>query len=109
MRKYPTADIAGVFRKLMTDDWLIRSYGGGMRYMRDSILFQSSVSEPIYSYGKNYNKFDKDFSLFMWTTDKNKEKVSAYFNDVINDLTEDQITKITNKKDRFLYVDRKYK
>lgn len=108
MNNYPKANIAGIFRKLLAEDWLIQSYGGAMKYVENDILRQSTAFEPIYSYGNNYRKFHKDFSLFMWTTDSNKEKVSDYFDDVVRDLTEEQIGKVLNKSDRFHYVDKEY-
>ena len=108
MNGYPQANIAGVFRKLLAEDWLMQPYGGGMKYMRKGVLMQSSTYEPIYSYGHNYEKFGENFSLFMWTAEKDKEKVSKYFDDVVNSLTKTQIKKVTNKTDRFLYVDKEY-
>lgn len=109
MNRYPLANVAGIFRKLLADDWLVQSYGGGMPYTKKGLLLRSSPMEPIYSYGHNYNKFDTDFSLFMWTTEKDKEKVSKYFDDVVKSLTKKQITTVTDKTERFLYVDKEYK
>lgn len=108
MNKYPQANKVGVFRKLLSEDWLVQSYSGGMRYAKNNTVLQSSVEEPFYSYGHNYSKFDKDFSLFMWTTEKDKEKVSDFFDSIVEDLTEEQIKRVIEKKDRFLYVEREY-
>lgn len=109
MNKYPVANVAGVFRKLLSDDWLVQSYGGGMPYVQRGIVLRSSPRDPIYSYGHNYRKFKKDFSLFMWTTEKDKDKVSSYFDSVVKDLTKEQITKVLDKSERFSYVDKEYK
>jgi len=106
MNKYPQADTAGIFRKLLTEDWLVESYAGGMPYMKKGVLLRSSPSEPIYSYGHNYTKFGHDFSLFVWTTESDKDKISKYFDDVVQGLTKEQIEKINTE--RFSYVDRKY-
>lgn len=108
MNKYPQANKVGVFRKLLSEDWLVQSYSGGMRYAKNNAVLQSSVDEPFYSYGHNYSKFDKDFSLFMWTTEKNKEKVSDFFDSIVEDLTEEQVKRVIEKKDRFLYAEREY-
>jgi hypothetical protein len=109
MNNYPKANVAGIFRKLLAEDWLIQSYGGAMKYIENGILKESSAFEPVYSYGHNYSKFDKDFSLFMWTPSSNKQKVSDYFDDIVRGLTEKDINKVLDKSYRFNYVDKEYK
>lgn len=69
---------------------------------------RSSVSEPIYSYGKNFKKHGKEFSLFMWTTEKDQAKVEAHFDKVVKELKREQIMEVLNNIKSFSYVEPRY-
>lgn len=106
MRKYPEKNKVGLFRKLRTDDWLINHYSGGKPYLDGNIIVQSTVVKPIYSYGHNYNKFNNDFSLFMWTTESDIAKVQAFFESVVEDMKPGDLE--IGVSDRFAYLNKIY-
>lgn len=108
MSKFVEANQPAIFRKLRAKDILVRSYTGGYPYSQGGLLMRSSISEPITSYGKNFKKFGKEFSLFMWTTDSDQAKVEAHFDKVLKELKRDQIMEVLNGIKSYSYLEPKY-
>lgn len=109
MRNYAELNKPAIFRKLRHESLLTRSYTGGYPYSKNGLLFRSSATEPIYSYGKNFKKFSKDFSLFMWTNEKDSKKVEKHFDNVVKGLKREQIVEVINNIKSFSYVEPTYK
>jgi hypothetical protein len=106
-RKYPEHNRVGLFRKLRHEGWLVQHYAGGKPYMKGNIIVRSSVLEPVYSYGNNYSKFGKEFSLFMWTNESDIAKVGKHFDAVVKGLKRDDFN--MDVADRFVYLNNNYK
>lgn len=107
MRKYPEWNKVGLFRKLRHEGWLVQHYAGGKPYQRGSVIVRSSVIEPIYSYGHNFTKFGKEFSLFIWTTESDVAKIGNHFESVVKNLKEEDLN--IESSDRFSYLSDDYK
>jgi hypothetical protein len=107
MIKYPEKNRVGLFRKLRSDEWLVNHYSGGKPYKDGHLIVRSSVVNPIYSYGRNYKKFGKEFSLFIWTTESDIAKINTHFESVIRNIKQEDINIKTS--DRFVYLDDDYK
>jgi hypothetical protein len=107
MRKYPEKNKVGLFRKLRADDWLVQHYSGGKAYQEGHLVVRSTIVSPIYSYGHNYKKFGKEFSLFIWTDESDIAKISKHFDAVVKNLKRDDFN--MDVSDRFIYLDADYK
>lgn len=108
MKKYVEVNTPAIYRKLRSDGVLKRSYTGGYPYLSNGVLMQSSIARPIYSYGKNFKRFGKEFSLFMWTNERNQDSVEDHFSKVAKSLRRDQIMSVLNNTNGFLYVEPRY-
>lgn len=109
MRKYPEWNKVGLFRKLRHEGWLVQHYAGGKPYLKGNIIVRSSVLEPIYSYGHNFKKFGKEFSLFMWSTESDIAKVTKHFESVAKNIKREDFNVLDQLSDRFIYLDADYK
>ena len=101
------ANTPAIFRALRTDDIQVNAYTGGYPYKLDGQLVQSSVKEPIYSYAKNYRKFKKDFSLFIWTPESDIKKITKHFEEVLKGVKREDIASIIVSD--WQYLQPKYK
>lgn len=108
MRRYAEADKPAIYKKMHINDMQVRTYTGGYPYSQGGLLVRSSAAEPIHSYAKNYTKFKKDFSIFMWTTERSAEKVEKHFDKVVKGLKREQIVEVANKIKSFSYVEPSY-
>ena len=108
MKKYAEANKPAIYRKLRSQGTLVRKYIGGYPYSRGGLLMRSSVTEPIYSYGKNFKKFGKEFSLFIWTNEADQAKVEKHFDKVVKQLDRTQIIEVLNNIKSFSYVEPAY-
>lgn len=105
MRAYAEHNKVGVYRKLRASDVLIKDYGKrGLPYLKGGILVRSTVQHPIISYGKNYKRFGKDFSLFVWTTEQDKELVIGRLDVIAKALNRAEIMQVIGKVESFSYV-----
>lgn len=107
MRKFAQADQPAIYRKLREQGLKTKKYTGGYPYSQNGLLIRSSLSEPIYSYAKNYTKFKKEFSLFIWTTCPDEDKVYAHFDKVFKGLKRQQIMEVLNNIKSMSYVEPK--
>ena len=82
--------------------WVIKQTNA-TPYMQNGLFMRSSLAQPIYGYTKNYTKFKKDYSLFIWTTESDTEKVEAFL-DSIKTKRED-IIEVLNKIRAYKYVE----
>lgn len=85
------ANRPGIFRKLRTEELQIRSYSGGYPYRMNGAIQTSSPKAPMYSYAKNFKKFKKEFSLFVWTVEPSADKISAHFEKVLKNVTREDV------------------
>lgn len=108
MRKYPEKNKVGIFRKLRADDWLVNHYSAGKSFLDGSVITPATIIKPIYSYGHNYNKFGKEFSLFIWTNESDIAKITEHFETTVANLEEKDIN-IVDESERFAYLDADYK
>jgi hypothetical protein len=106
MKQYAEHGKVGVCHALRSDDMYSRMFAGGYPYIKDDVLVRSSVGGPIYSYGKNYEKNDEKFALFMWTTESDSSKVEETFTQALNNVKEEQITTVLSGGS-FSYIDLK--
>lgn len=84
--------------------WVIKQTGG-TQYMQNGVFKRCSLMEPIYCYTKNYTKFKKDFSLFIWTPESKHEKVEKHLDLVKNKLKRAEVVEVLNKIKPFNYVE----
>lgn len=104
MNRYAEHDRIGVYRTLRSDGLTVKKYTGGYPYLKGGIIVQSTEKAPIYSYSKNYQNDAGKFSLFVWTTNNNREEVEARFSQASNRVTKDKINNISDLGS-FAYLD----
>lgn len=108
MRKYAEIDKPAIYRKMRINHVQVRTYTSGYPYSRNGLLMRSSAAEPVHSYAKNFTKFKKEFSLFMWTSERDQSKVEAHFDKVVKGLKREQIMEVINNIKSFSYVEPNY-
>lgn len=108
MRKYAETDKPAVYKPMRIRDVQRRTYSGGYPYSQNGLLMRSSAANPIHSYAKNFKKFGKEFSLFMWTNESDQKKVEKHFDKVVSTLKREQIIEVLNKIKAFSYVEPYY-
>lgn len=108
MAKYAEAEMPAIYRKLRSEGVLVRSYTGGYPYSQNGLLMRSSIMSPIYSYGKNFKRFGKDFSLFIWTLESDQAKIESHLDKVATGLNRSEIMEVLNNIKSFSYVGPKY-
>lgn len=96
MKQYAEHDKVGIFHALRADEMYVRTFSGGYPYLKNGLLVRSSSAQPIYSYGKNYEKDGKKFAMFVWTTNKNQEEIEQLFNSLLKDVTSEKIDRIAD-------------
>lgn len=84
--------------------WVIK-LTGGTPYMQNGIRMRCSVASPLYGYTKNYTRFKKDFSLFIWTTQSDQENVEQHLDKTSKGLKRSQIMEVLNKIKPMSYVE----
>ena len=104
MNRYAEHDRIGVYRVLRNSGFTIKKYTGSYPYLKNGIMVESSEAEPVYSYGKNYKNDVGEFSLFVWTTNKNKKEVEDRLDQASNRVTVDKING-TSTIGSFVYLD----
>lgn len=105
MRQYAEADKPAIYRKMRINTLQVKKYTGGIPYTQNGLFMRSSVASPIYSYAKNFTKFKKDFSLFIWTTESDQEKVEKHFDTVVKSLKREQVIEVLNNVKPFSYIE----
>jgi hypothetical protein len=103
MKQYAEHNKIGVCHSLREDNMYVRTFSGGYPYISNGVILRSSSTQPIYSYGKNYEKDDKKFALFVWTTINDQEKIKEAFDSVASSVTDDQISQVS-QKGSFIYI-----
>lgn len=105
MRNYAENNRIAVYRKMRIDGLQVKKFTGGHPYLNNGLLMRTSETEPIYSYAKNYKKFTKEFSLFVWSTSSDQKAVEKQLDKVIKSLKREQIIEVINKIKSFAYVE----
>ena len=103
MKQYAEHDKIGICHALRKDEIYVRTFSGGYPYLNGDILLRSSSIKPIYSYGKNYEKGDRKFALFVWTTNSNQSEVESLLESAAKDVTDEQIDQ-TAGNGSFIYL-----
>lgn len=96
MKQYAEHDRIGICHALRGDQMYFMTYSGGYPYLNNGVLLRSSSLEPIYSYGKNYEKNGKKFALFVWTTNADKVAIEKLFESSVKEVGEDKITEVSD-------------
>lgn len=104
MKQYAEHNRIGICHALRGDDMYVRVFSGGYPYLKDSLILRSSSISPIYSYGKNYEKDNKKFALFVWTTESDQSKIESLFEDTLLRITDKQLLEVSHKGS-FTYID----
>lgn len=86
----------GIFRKLRTEELQVKSYSGGYPYRQDGVVKTSSPASPVYSYAMNFKKHNKEFSLFIWTTESDSKKIIDHFEKVKKGVSKEQVHSIVS-------------
>lgn len=101
-----------LWRPIRNEDTSIRKYSGGYPYLSEGgIVSQSTPLEPVIRYAKNYEKFDLKFSLFIFSSEKDNDKIENFLTTQVKKLTKSEIseTLITASASNFTYLDTMYK
>ena len=104
MKQYAEHGKVGVCHSLRSDDMYVKSFAGGYPYLQYGTVLHSTNFLPIYSYGKNYEKNDKKFAFFVWTTESNQSKIDKLFESLLPKVTDHELSKVSNKGS-FTYID----
>lgn len=104
MKQYAEHDRIGVSHPLRADDMYTNVFSGGYPYLKNGVLVNSTPSNPVYSYGKNYEKNAEKFSLFVWTTESDASKIEALFESLVDSVTDAQIAQVVDRGS-FVYLD----
>lgn len=107
MRNYAELNRPGIYRRLRAKEVLAKRYNS-LPYKWRGVLLRASKDRPIYSYGKNFTKFKKEFSLFIWTQEGDQEKIEAHFDKVVKGLKREQIMEIILHIKGFSYLTPEY-
>lgn len=94
MKQYAEHDKIGICHALRGDDMYIRVFSGGYPYVQGDVLLRSNSSNPVYSYGKNYEKNGHKFALFIWTTEKDMSVIEDRFEEAVNEVTDEQMEQV---------------
>src|SRR5688572_27474748 len=96
----PLAEInkVAVFRFLrMKDDMRIKVYRLSYKHNNGGLVNYSSPERPVYMFAKNFTKFKKDFSLFVYTYESDRAVVERHFDKVVKQLKREDIVQVLNK------------
>jgi hypothetical protein len=104
MKQYAEHDKVGLCHALRKDEMYVRTFSGGYPYLKNGILVRSSSVAPIYSYGKNYEKNDKKFAMFVWTTNSDSTEVEKTFKSLLKNIGDEKIDQVLDDGS-FIYVD----
>lgn len=113
MRNIPKANIPAIYKPVKSgvfkgekkgEMWIIKQ-SGGTPYSHNGLIMRSSLSEPIYGYVKNYTKYKKDFSLFLWTPESDAEKVETYLDKIKLKVKREDAIEVLNNITTYKYVD----
>lgn len=105
MKQYAEADKPAIYRSMRINGVQVKKYTGGHPYVQNGMFMRSSLAKPIYSYAKNFTKFKKDFSLFIWTTEYDVDRIENLFDGVVKNLKRQQIVEVLNNIKPFSYVE----
>lgn len=113
MREYAQANKPAIFMPISSgvhqgeytgSMWVIKQTGG-TPYIQNGIMKRCSIIEPLYGYTKNYRKFKKDFSLFIWTNESSHDVVEKHLDLVKSKLNRSDIVEVINKIVPYKYVE----
>lgn len=103
MKQYAEHNKVGICHSLKKDDMYVRVFSGGYPYMKEGIIVRSNSVEPIYSYGKNYEKNNIKFAFFVWTTNSNQSEIEDLFESLLPKVTDSELAEVQGKGS-FVYI-----
>lgn len=103
MKQYAEHNKVGICHALRGDDIYVRVFSGGYPYMRSGVIMRSSSVNPVYSYGKNYERNSSKFALFVWTTEQSASVIEDMFEKTLEQVTDEQIEQVASYGS-FLYI-----
>ena len=103
MKQYAEHDRIGLCHALRKDEMYVRTFSGGYPYLKNGVLVRSSSVAPIYSYGKNYEKNNKKFAMFVWTTNSNEAEIEKMFKSLAKDVRDEKIDQVL-EDGSFIYL-----
>lgn len=103
MKQYAEHDRVGLCHPLRGDQMYVRVFSGGYPYLRNGAIVRSDSINPIYSYGKNFEKNDKKFAMFVWTTNNDQSAIDTLFNSLLDKVDNDKIDQIATDGS-FIYL-----
>lgn len=95
MKQYAELNKVGMCHALRGTDLYVKSFAGGYPYLDGDEVKRSSEKEPIYSYGKNYELDGEEYALFVWTLEKDGNKVSKALDEASKKVTEENLRDIS--------------
>lgn len=104
MKQYAEHDKIGICHALRSDGMQTRVFSGGYPYINNGTVVRSDSANPIYSYGKNYEKNGNKFALFIWTTEKDESIIEDLFNKTLDEITDKKIEDVADYGS-FSYID----
>ena len=77
---------------------------------QEGIFANSSISNPVVRYAKNFTKFKNDFSLFIFSDETDMEKIESFFSSIVGKLKKTDISKAvtTASMSNFTYLENYY-
>lgn len=88
------------------DELHIAKYTGGYQYkLKSGFIETSTILNPVYRYGKQYNKHNNSFNLCVYTLDNNDTDVEKYLDGLADKLDRQSIIKAL---EQFYYLDYYY-
>lgn len=86
------------------EDMQVKKYVGGYPYLDNGMLQHSSLTEPMHSYAKNYKKHGKEFSLFVWSTEKDPVIANDMLDKALKSVTREKVMQVISKTVSYSYL-----
>ena len=108
--KFATLDQPALWRPIRNPQVSIRKYGGGFPFIKSGILQHSTLTTPVFRYAKNFTKFKKEFSVFMFTHESDISEVEKLFGAVVKKLKSTDVLEVLSaaSMSTFKYADSEY-
>lgn len=81
-----------LWKPLRNDEMSVRTYAGAYPYeTRAGLRSMSSPNNPVVRYAKNYKKYGTQFSLFVFTDEREIQKIDSFFKSIVKKVTRPEI------------------
>lgn len=108
MKKLVELNKPALWRSIRSDEVSVRHYSQGYPHSKNGIALVSGDQSPaVVRYAKNYKKFNKDFSLCMFTYEKDISKVESFFESLVKIIKKSDINEalVEATASNFKYID----